>query len=215
MNCFFLGELVYSLEFNDLLERWSQRKKSHSCFSTIASTAQGAADPGKAAHTCNCTAPEAPLHKVLGPTCQLLSTLLHMAQELRDFSRMIQLHHRSAPSAHSRMHPAATVRNALPFRHKLLFPSPWSTAMVCTFMSAATTTAGLLWLNQSRKKQDNFNPMEALMEAAKDISLWKGRSSFPFSRQDYYGFEFDYFNGELIFCVKWSRYDSRFFKVIR
>ena len=57
-------------------------------------------------------------------------------------------------------------------------------------------------LNQSRKKQDNFNPMEALMEAAKDISLWKGRSSFPFSRQDYYGFEFDYFNGELIFCVK-------------
>jgi len=49
-----------------------------------------------------------------------------------------------------------------------------------------------------------------------------GRSPFPFYRQNYPGFEFDvgfFFNSKLIDgafeYVKWSRYDSRFFKAIR
>lgn len=120
-----------------------------------------------------------------------------------------RLHQGSAPSAHGGMSPDAVARNALPFTAQ----APVSVTMThCHGLHVSecihSDYSWFLGVNQNRKKRGNSNHVDGqitisfLQTELLWLWVWCG-----------------FFNSELIDgpfrCVKWSRYDSRFFKAIR
>lgn len=119
------------------------------------------------------------------------------------------LHQENAPSVHGGMSPDAAVGNTLPFTAQ----APFSiTTTHCGGLHVSecihSDYSWFLGVNQHRKKQGNFNSVDGQIT----ISFLQTELSWVWV---WCGF----FNSELIDgsfkCVKWSRYDSKFFKAIR
>lgn len=122
INCFILGQPVYSSQSDDLLEYWFQSfsgKIPSVVFSTTTPTTRGAAEPGKAAPATHLMVPGLPCTKGQAtPTFPGGCSPTTEGAEALGFAQ--QLHQVSAPPAHSGMCQAQHWGTLCPLQHKLL-----------------------------------------------------------------------------------------------
>lgn len=138
INCFILGQPVYSSQSDDLLEYWFQSfsgKIPSVVFSTTTPTTRGAAEPGKAAPATHLMVPGLPCTKGQAtPTFPGGCSPTTEGTEALGFAQQCPSP-AAAPGKCSpspqRDVPGTALRNTLPFTAQ-------APAVVCTFLSAST-----------------------------------------------------------------------------